>query len=110
MPRDDDTPRSSQQLSRRNVGALWVPIGSAVIAIGVMIGAAATWATDRAELHASTTNNTKQDVRLDDQQRQLQQLQRDRDVDAARSDELRKQIERMQQTLDRVAERVGAKQ
>lgn len=105
----DETPRTGHSTTRRNALALWVPIGSVGAALAFAVAAAVTWATDRAELHAGTAANVKQDTRLDAQQVQLQQLQRDRDVDAARSDELRKQIDRMQQTLDRVADRVGAK-
>lgn len=94
---------------KRNVGSLWVPIGSAIIAIGVVAGAAVTWATDRSELKAGTGNNEKQDVILRDHQSKLDELSRGAAVRDANDSNLREQLAEIRRQLDKIADRVGAK-
>lgn len=87
---------------KNSVGNLWIPLGSAVIALGVISGAAVTWATDRAELKAATAAVTVHTTAIDS-------LRQESAARSERDANLKEQLKRMQEQLDRIADRVGAK-
>lgn len=94
---------------QRNASNLWLPIGSVVIVIGVIGGAAVTWATDRAELHLGTSRNIQQDARLDIHQAAIDQLKLDQATRSARDEDLRRRIDELQASINRVAEILRSK-
>lgn len=100
-----DTDRHSRNGMIRNIS-----IASAVAVLAVVVPAAVTWATDRAELHTGTARNTAQDQTLRDHQTKLDDLSRGAAVRDANDANLRVQLEEIRRQLDKIADRVGAKQ
>lgn len=95
-----DTERLERPGSR-DARRLVLPITSIVSAVGAVAVAVALWQGDRSELK-STTKATEAN-RIDIDRLKLEAAARD-----ARSDDIRRQLDRMQLQLDRIADRVGA--
>jgi len=60
----EDTTRQHRKGSTRDARNLTLPIVSVIVVASVCLTAGATWATDRAELHANTRSVGDHDVRL----------------------------------------------
>lgn len=108
MGRDDETPRGNRMHGNNTVRNISIASGVAVLA--VIVPAAVTWATDRSELKAATTSNDRQEAVLREHQTKLDDLSRGAAVRDANDANLREQLSDIKRQLDRIAERVGAKQ
>ena len=96
---------AGDETSRRSNNAtnLWLPIGTVVVALGVVGGSAITWATDRAELRVTSEAVRKQGEIIDT-------LKEDRAARRVLDESLKDQLNDMRRSIDRIAERVGVKQ
>ncbi|HEX3132635.1 MAG TPA: hypothetical protein VHX44_03520 [Planctomycetota bacterium] len=98
-----DTDRHSRNGMIRNIS---IASGAAVLA--VVVPAAVTWATDRAELHAGTDTNRAQEATLKDHQTKLDDLSRGAAVRDANDANMRVQLEEIRRQLDKIADKLGA--
>jgi Tfp pilus assembly protein PilO len=88
---------------RYNVAKLWVPIGSVGVAAAFIATAAITWATDKAELSATSATVRKHAEIIDT-------YKEERAARRVTDEQIRDQLKEMRNAIDRIAERVGAKQ
>jgi TolA-binding protein len=91
----------TDQINRRDIRRSIVPISSAAAALLVIAPAIALWSGDRSELKANTKAAAKHEA-------EIVQLQLDNAARVQRESDLQRQLDRMQQTIDRIADRVGA--
>ena len=102
-------PISRSGTSRRpSLMGHWLRISSVLTVVGVVGMSAATWQADRSELHTATSENGKQAIEQLDQAKAITALQISAAAALAREAEMRRQLDRIQTTLDRIADRVGA--
>jgi len=85
---------------KRDVTQMWLPIGAVMLVLGVVGGAAITWATDRAELRMTTVIATTN-------QRELTGLKEERAARVERDRAITDTLARMQAQLDKISTRLG---
>lgn len=100
---DPTTDRHSRSTTLRNIS-----IASAVAVLAVIVPAVATWAGDRSELKTGTSENARQDGDLKAHQAQIDQLRIEQAARSARDEDLRRTLDRLQNAIDKIADRVGA--
>jgi hypothetical protein len=91
----------TDQIHRRDIRRAIVPVTSAVAALIVILPAVALWAGDRSELHANTKATAAHDA-------DINALKVDAAARSVREIDLQRQLDRLQRTVDSIADRVGA--
>jgi hypothetical protein len=85
---------------RRDFRRMMLPMGSIAAAAVVIVPAVAFWSGDRSELHATSKTTAEHSVAID-------KLKLDAAARDARDIDLRRQLDRLQDSLDRIADRFG---
>ena len=108
MASERDIPTEPLTRRRPSLMGHWLPISSVLTVVGVVGMSAATWQGDRSELHAGTAKNAEQSAEEAKHADAITALQIAAAAALAREAEMRRQLDRFQTTLDRIADRVGA--
>lgn len=98
----------TDRIQRRSILSTWLPLGAVLTALGVAGAAGVIWATDRSELHAGTKTNNNQDIAISAHEGEINRLKAEAAVRDARATYQQAQLDQMQRTLERIADRVGA--
>jgi hypothetical protein len=98
----------TERLDRRDARRLVLPVTCVATALAVIVPAVALWAGDRSELHSNTKTTSSQAADIKALQADVNAIKADGAARTERELNTQRQLDRMQQTIDRIADRVGA--